>query len=140
MLRGRPAAYRTRVVLTPGLAATVTLLVEEADTAIAFHSGDVPVLATPRIVALIEQASIEAVAGSLTPGMTTVGSVVQLTHLAPSPVGDTVTAEAVLEAVEGRRLTFRVNATDPRGLVAAGRVTRVVVERRHFLEKAQGNN
>jgi len=61
----------------------------------------------------------------------------QLNHLSPSPVGSEVTAEATLESIEGRRLTFRVSVTDSRGLVAAGRITRVVVIRDRFIERAQ---
>jgi fluoroacetyl-CoA thioesterase len=61
---------------------------------------------------------------------------VQLDHLAPTPVGQKVTAEATLKKVEGRRLTFRVSARDERGLVAAGKVTRVVVEVTKFMERA----
>lgn len=122
----------------PGLTATVTLDVTEADTAIALGSGDVHVLATPRVVALAEEASVKAVEGALGAGSTTVGYRVQLDHLSPTMPGTTVTAEAVLEAVEGRRLTFRVSVTDPRGLVAAGRITRVAVERDRFMEKAAG--
>ena len=60
----------------------------------------------------------------------------QLAHLSPTPVGGTVVAEATLEQVEGRRLTFRVAVNDARGLVAAGRVTRVIVERARFLERS----
>ena len=60
-----------------------------------------------------------------------------LAHLSPTPVGSEVTAEATLEGVEGRRLTFRVSVTDARGLVAAGRITRVVVVRDRFVERAQ---
>ena len=125
------------MTLSVGTAASVTLHVGEADTAVAFGSGDVPVLATPRVVALAEQATVAAVAGELPPGHTTVGYRVQLTHLAPSPVGASVRADVVLESVEGRRLVFRVSVTDGRGLVAAGYVTRVVVERERFLEKAR---
>ena len=62
---------------------------------------------------------------------------VQLDHLAPTAVGCTVTAEATLEKVEGRRLTFTVSASDERGLVAAGKVTRVVVDVEQFLDKCQ---
>jgi fluoroacetyl-CoA thioesterase len=123
--------------LTPGMAASVTRNVEDDDTAIAFRSGDVPVIATPRVVALAEEATVVAVAGALPTGQTTVGSAVQLTHLAPSPIGAKVTADVVLEAIEGRRLVFRVLVTDGRGLVAAGYVTRVVVERERFLERAR---
>lgn len=126
--------------LKTGLAASVTLLVQHADTAQAIGSGDVPVLGTPRVVALAEQASIEAIADELPSGATTVGYEVQLAHLAPSAVGAKVTAEATLESIEGRRLTFRVSVSDARGLVAAGRITRVVVERGRFLERAQGES
>ena len=122
----------------PGLTASVSLDVTDADTAIALGSGDVPVLATPRVVALAEEASVKAVEGALSKGSTTVGYRVQLDHLAPTMPGTTVTAEAMLETIEGRRLTFRVSVTDHHGLVAAGRITRVTVERERFLEKAAG--
>jgi fluoroacetyl-CoA thioesterase len=126
------------VPLQPGLCAVVSLVVETTDTAIALHTGDVPVLATPRLVSLAEEATLKAVEGHLAGGTTTVGYRVQVDHLAPVPVGDRVQAEAVLEAVEGRRLTFRVSMTDDRGLVGAGRITRVIVERDRFLERATG--
>ena len=125
--------------LTPGLCASVSLSVEENDTAVALGSGDVGVLGTPRVIALAEQASFEAVVDRLAPGTTTVGYEVQLAHLAPTPVGGKVTAEATLENVEGRRLTFRVSVNDERGLIAAGRITRVVVVRDRFLERARSD-
>jgi predicted thioesterase len=123
--------------LAPGLSATITHVVDEADTALSIGSGDVPVLATPRIIALAEEASVEAIGGELGPGTTTVGYEVRLAHLAPTPVGGKVTAEATLENVEGRRLTFRVSVNDARGLVAAGRMTRVIVVRDRFIERAR---
>jgi fluoroacetyl-CoA thioesterase len=125
------------MLLAPGLTATVTLVVAEADTALALKSGDVPVLGTPRVIALAEEATVEAIRGELPEGRTTVGYQVQLAHLTPTAIGGTVTAEATLEQVEGRRLTFRVAVNDARGLVAAGRITRVIVERARFLEKTQ---
>ena len=128
-------AYCTRVPLEPGLSAAVSLDVGDADTALAFRSGQVAVLATPRLIALCEEASLLAVDGRVPEGHTTVGMRVQLDHLAPTPVGTKVQAEATLEKVEGRRLTFTVSATDERGLVAAGKVTRVVVDVDRFLEK-----
>jgi fluoroacetyl-CoA thioesterase len=131
-------AYSTSVPLESGLAATAELTVAEGDTALALGTGDVPVLATPRVVRLAEQATVLAVRDRVADGMTTVGYRVQLDHLAPTAVGGRVQAEAMLEAVEGRRLTFRVSVTDSHGLVAAGRITRVVVERARFLEKAAG--
>ncbi len=122
----------------PGLCAQVSLDVTDADTAIAHNSGDVAVLATPRLVALCDEAAVAAVAGALSDGETTVGMRVQLDHLTPTAVGGVVTADAKLEKVEGRRLTFTVSVSDRRGLVAAGRVTRVVVDRASFLDKAEG--
>jgi predicted thioesterase len=121
----------------PGLAAQVTMTVTDDDTAVAVRSGDVDVLATPRVVALAEEATIAALAGCLGRGETTVGMRVQLDHLAPSVVGASVTADATLEKCEGRRLTFTVSIADERGLVAAGKVTRVIVDREKFLDKAR---
>ena len=126
------------MALHPGLSGSATMVVADQDTALAFGSGDVPVLATPRVVSLAEEATVRAVAGKLGPSETSVGYRVQLDHLAPTAVGGRVDAEATLETVESRRLTFRVSVSDGRGLVAAGRITRVVVERDRFLEKAAG--
>lgn len=118
-----------------GLTAKIDLTVTANDTAQAARSGDVPVLATPRIIALVEEAAVAALAGHLLDGETTVSMRVQLDHLAPSAVGATVTASAKLEKVEGRRLKFSVSVSDARGLVAAGKVTRVVVERDRFMDQ-----
>ncbi|HUV10294.1 MAG TPA: hotdog domain-containing protein [Acidimicrobiia bacterium] len=124
--------------LRPGLSATATMVVSDADTALAIRSGDVQVLATPRVVGLAEEAAVHALSEALDNGQTTVGFRVQLDHLAPTPIGGEVVAEATLEAVESRRLTFRVSVNDGRGLVAAGRITRVVVDRARFLERTAG--
>lgn len=121
--------------LKPGLTGHVELSVTDADTALAARSGDVPVLSTPRIVALVEEAAVTAVAGQLDQGQTSVGMRVQLDHLTPIAVGATVTADAKLDRIEGRRLVFTVSVNDDRGLVAAGKVQRVVVERDRFMEK-----
>ncbi len=125
------------MALTPGLHGSAKLVVADADTAIALHSGEVAVLATPRVIALCEEAALAAVAGHLPAGHTTVGMRVQIDHLAPTHVGSSVAAEATLERAEGRRLTFTVSVSDHCGLVAAGKVTRVVVETERFLEKAR---
>jgi predicted thioesterase len=125
------------VPLGPGLHASAKLIVADGDTAIALRSGEVPVLGTPRLIALCEEAALAAVADELKPGETTVGMRVQIDHLAPTSVGSSVAAEATLEKVEGRRLTFTVSVTDQCGLVAAGKVTRVVVETERFLDKAR---
>ena len=137
-LLGPVADERLRVPavsLKAGLSARLELVIADDDTALAAHTGDVPVLATPRVIALVEEAAVAAVAGHLEPGETTVSMRVQVDHVAPAPVGDVVAATAKLEKVEGRRLIFSVSVTDQRGLVAAGKVTRVVVDRARFLDK-----
>lgn len=123
--------------LQAGLTATISITVKEADTATALGSGEVPVLGTPRVIALAEEASVKAVAGELDDDCTSVGASVQLNHLAPTPIGMKVEAEATLAKIEGRRLTFVVRVTDERGLVAAGKITRAVVRRDRFLQKAE---
>ena len=133
-----PASPAFADTVRPGLTGRVRLDVAADDTAEAFGSGDVPVLGTPRVVALCEQAAITALGAVLSDGQTSVGMRVQIDHLAPTAVGGAVTADATLEKIEGRRLTFTVSVSDRCGLVAAGRVTRVVVERERFLAKATG--
>ncbi|MGE3621134.1 MAG: thioesterase family protein [Acidimicrobiia bacterium] len=123
--------------LVPGLAAKAELTVAEVDTALAIGSGDVPVLATPRLVSLFEEAALHCVEGYVPAGSTTVGIRVQIDHLHPTSVGSTVIAEATLDKVEGRRLTFTVSANDRCGLIAAGKVTRVIVDTERFMEKAR---
>jgi len=124
------------VPVEPGLTAEVELIVTDADTAVALHSGEVPVLGTPRVVALCEQATVACLVGQLEAGHTTVGHTVQLDHVAPTRVGTEVRAEATLLKVNGRRLTFSVSVSDARGLVAAGKITRVIVDAERFMEKA----
>lgn len=121
--------------VVPGLCATVPLTVSDADTAIAVGSGDVPVLGTPRVVALCEEATVAALAGHLDAGRTTVGTRVELDHLAATAVGRTVHAEATLVEVDGARLRFDVRAFDDTGDVAVGVVHRVAVDVERFLGK-----
>jgi len=123
--------------LQVGLNGTASLDVSDADTAIAVRSGEVPTLATPRVIALCEEATMAALRGRLDEGTSSVGVRVQIEHISPTAVGRTVNAEATLEKVEGRRLTFSVSARDERGLVAAGKVTRVIIELDRFMEKAR---
>jgi fluoroacetyl-CoA thioesterase len=121
-----------------GAAAEVTHAVAEADTATALGSGDVPVLATPRVLALLEAATVAAVAPSLTYGQTTVGTRISLEHQVATPVGRTVTASARLVAVDGRRLSFEVTLTDGATVAAFGTVERIVVDRARFVARATG--
>jgi fluoroacetyl-CoA thioesterase len=125
------------VALTVGLCAQAELEVTEADTALAVGSGDVPVLATPRLVALCEQAAAEALRPQLAAGQTSVGFRVEITHLVPVLVGSRVVAVAAFERADGKRVVFNVSVTDKCGLVAAGKVVRVVVDSATFMEKAR---
>jgi predicted thioesterase len=125
------------VPVTAGVCGQTQLVVTEADTAASLGTGDVPVLATPRLVQLCEQATLAALRPNLEAGQTTVGFRVEFTHLTPVLVGNTVVAVATLERCEGRRLVFNTSVTDASGLVAAGKVTRVLVETDRFMEKAR---
>ncbi|MEU4482996.1 hotdog domain-containing protein [Micromonospora sp. NPDC023966] len=122
--------------LLPGLTARVELTVTDTDTAQAVGSGDVPVLGTPRVLALAEAATVAATAVRLPAGSTTVGTRVELEHRAATPVGRTVAARAELVKVDGRRLTFEVIVTDGNEVVATGRVERALVDRQRFVERA----
>ncbi len=125
------------MALTTGLCAQAEIEVTEGDTALAVGSGDVPVLATPRLVALCEQAACEALRPQLSPGQTSVGFRVEITHLVPVLVGSRVVAAAAFERVDGKRIVFSVTVTDKCGLVAAGKVVRVLVDTEAFMEKAR---
>lgn len=120
-----------------GLRAAVVHVVTDDDTAAAVGSGDVPVLATPRLLALAEAACIAALGdAALAPTTTTVGTRVELEHLLASPVGETVRVVALLDHVDGRLLRFEVVATDDGDrLVGRAVVTRVLVDRERFLAR-----
>jgi predicted thioesterase len=119
-----------------GLSARVELTVTDADTAQAVGSGDVPVLGTPRLLALAEAATVAATATRMAPGTTTVGIRVELDHRAPTPVGRTVVALARLAKVDGRRLLFEVSVTERDRVVAEARIERTLVDRSRFVAKA----
>lgn len=116
----------------PGRRASVDLHVGSDDTAVALGSGDVDVLGTPRVLAIAEQASRHALGDCLGPELTTVGSWVEIEHMAPSRIGDDVRAEAVLLGVHGRRLEFSVTITSGETEVAHVRHRRTIVERTKF--------
>lgn len=122
--------------MEPGLEATVEERVTEEMTAERLGSGDVPVLGTPAVLALVEAAAVAAVSNELEPSETTVGASVELEHLAPTAVGAAVTATAGLVGVDGRRLRFSFEVTDPAGPIARGTHVRVLVDRRRFLQDA----
>ncbi|MDJ0952981.1 MAG: hotdog domain-containing protein [Acidimicrobiia bacterium] len=115
-----------------GAAAEVSLTVSAADTAIAYGSGDVPVLATPRVLALAEQAAVAAIAEHLEEGQTSVGIHAELHHVKATAVGAVVQARAEVKDVTGRGLTFEFTVTEGGETVAYGTHQRVVVARTRF--------
>jgi fluoroacetyl-CoA thioesterase len=123
---------------SPGRRARVSLTVAEQDTALAMHSGEVPVLATPRVLALAEEAAVTALQDCLPEGKTSVGAWVEVEHRLPTPIGRSVVAEAVLLGVHGRRLEFSVSVHDGDDEVAHVRHRRVIVSRARFFEGADG--
>ena len=110
-------------------------VVAPEDTAISQGSGQLEVLATPRLVALMENAAMLTVAPSLSPEETTVGGMISITHLAPSPVGAEIAATAVLEKIEGRKLTFSVMAHEGDKLIGEGAHVRFIVNKERFVSK-----
>jgi predicted thioesterase len=108
-------------------------VVADSDTAVALGSGDLPVLATPRVVALLEEAATDAARPLLRPGQTSVGVMVELHHLAPSPVGAIVEAEATLTTQDARTLEFDVRARCAGTEIARGSHRRAIVDRERFL-------
>ncbi|WP_189056955.1 thioesterase family protein [Longimycelium tulufanense] len=120
--------------VAPGTQTTVERVVEESDTASVVGSGDVPVLATPRLLALAEAATVALLARHLAPGWTTVGTRVELDHVRATPVGGKVTVRATLAEANGKRLRFEFEAVDGDGqVVGRGTVHRALVERERFL-------
>jgi len=120
----------------PGMIARVELTVTDADTAQALGSGDVPVLATPRVLALAEAATVAATARQIPGGITTVGTRAEVSHKAATAVGRTVTATATLAKVDGRNLIFDVVVRDGEREIAEVRVERALLDRQRFIEKA----
>lgn len=121
-----------------GAVGFASLTVRAADTAVALGSGDVPVLGTPRVVALAEAACVAALQDRLNPEQTSVGTRVELDHLGASEVGANIRASAGVTGINGLKLVFEVEVHDGSRLVAQGFITRVVVDRVSFLAKAAG--
>lgn len=118
-----------------GLTHTRQLTVTEGITAIAIGSGDMPVLATPAMMALMENAAMLAVADHLPEGSTTVGGHIATSHLKPSKLGDTVTATATVTRVEGKKIEFKVEAHCGDTLLGEGTHLRFIVDREKFMSR-----
>ena len=110
-------------------------IVGDDDTALVVGSGDLSVLATPRLIAWMENAAMRSVAQTLGDNETTVGGKIDVSHLRPSAVGTEVIVTAVLDNAEGRKRTFSVVAKDSEGVIAEGMHVRFVVDRERFMEK-----
>lgn len=125
-------------VISVGAEGRAEMTVGTQDTAIALGSGDVPVLGTPRLLALLEEATCDAVRGALPHGHTSVGTAVEITHRRPTPVGARVVATARVIELDGSRVVFDVTADHETASgdavlgIARGRITRSVVERAKF--------
>ncbi|HPE56000.1 MAG TPA: thioesterase family protein [Bacteroidales bacterium] len=109
--------------------------VTENDLATAFGSGDVPVFATPAMIALLEQTAKESVLEFLPEGFTTVGTEINIKHLKASSPASIITAESYLRSMQGVKLIFELHAWDQKGLIGIGTHTRVIVNEKEFLDK-----
>ena len=114
---------------------TSTIVVEDKHLACNVGSGDMEVLGTPMMMALMENAAMMAVRNELADGQTTVGGFISSSHIKPTGLGHTVTATAELIAVEGRKLRFKVYASDENGLIGEGEHLRFIVDKEKFMEK-----
>ena len=122
-------------MLHEGLSHSSQLTVTEAVTAITMGSGDMAVLATPAMMALMENAAMLAVADHLPEGCTTVGGHIASSHLKPSRLGDTITATATVTKVDGKKIEFKVEARCGDTLLGEGTHLRFVVDRTKFLSR-----
>lgn len=116
-----------------GLKGTAKMVVAKEETAFAMDTGDADVLSTPRLLQLMQEATMDALAGQLPEGMMTAGLRVNLDHLHSSRIGTEVTANATLTRIEGRRLVFEAEAHALDQLVGNGRIIRVQIDKERFL-------
>lgn len=123
-------------MLETGIKGTKTVTVNESNTAKAMGSGTLDVFATPALIALLEETCWRSVADELEEGCGTVGTLLEVKHTAPTPVGMEVTCESTLIEVDGRRLVFHVIARDTKGLVGEGNHERFVIQNEKFQTKA----
>lgn len=126
--------------LLPGLNAELEITVSEADTATRWGSGLVPVYSTPALVGLMESASVKTLEDCLPEDQTTVGGHIDIHHLAATPVGMRVRARAELTAVEGRKLTFKIEAWDDTEKVGEALHERFLIDTQKFVAKVQAKS
>lgn len=122
--------------MTVGIKHEVEIIVTEELTAAKMRSGSLPVLATPYMVALMEQAASELCDQFVDEGISTVGTALNISHLAPTCVGGKVKAVATLTAFDGRKASFEVEAYDDSGLIGKGTHERFTIKIESFMKKA----
>ena len=122
-------------MIQPGIRNEQVMKIENENTAVVMGSGDLAVLATPAMIALMEGCAAKSVVNQLETDETTVGTKIEVQHLAPSPVGMEIRCISLLEAVEGRRLLFSLEVYDACGLIGRGRHERYIVKSAPFLDK-----
>ena len=122
-------------MVNPGKTATATIMVNENNTAKAVGSGNLEVFSTPMMIALMEQAACECLADSLEEGQTSVGVHVSVDHLAASGLGKTISATAIVDEVDGRKVLFSVSAGDGVNEIGNGKHTRVIVNAEKFMSR-----
>jgi len=113
---------------------TSTMVVTEELLARTICSGDLEVLATPALIALMENAAMLCVVDELPKDSTTVGGQISCTHLRPTGLGHTIHATAMLKTAEGRKLLFNLEAEDEKGIIGKGTHLRFIVEREKFMK------
>lgn len=118
-----------------GRSFTSTLIVDNSQTAMQLGSGDLPVFATPALIALMENAAMMTVQDALLAEKTTVGVSVSVKHTKATPLGATVKAKATLVGSDGAKLTFRVEAWDEVGEIGHGEHVRYIVDRESFMDR-----
>lgn len=123
--------------LSIGMKARVEKYVTEVDTAQKFGSGDVRVFATPMMIGLMENAALKAVDAHLPEGFATVGTHLDVKHLAATPVGMMVYAEAELIEIKGKKLIFKIESFDEKDKIGEGTHTRYIIELKPFIEMAE---
>jgi predicted thioesterase len=123
--------------MEPGIQGRITLLVTPELTAKAVGSGELPVFATPSMIAAMEQAAYQSVAPYLEPGQGTVGTLMEVKHTSATPVGMEVTCETELIEVDRKRLVFSVRAYDQQGPIGEGTHERFIIDNQRFLSKAE---
>lgn len=127
-------------MLETGRRGTGECIVTEEKTAKAMGSGELAVYATPAMIALMEETAYQSVAPELEEGMGSVGTMMNVKHVAASPVGMKITCETELTEVDGRRLVFAVRAFDEKGLIGEGTHERFIIQNEKFQSKADSKN